>query len=390
MGDRVVVMGGGSSGTSVFYHLAKFGFKDVVLVEERCLGCGQTGYSSAIIRTQYSHDETRKMAVYSWRFLRERFNEETGCESPVFHEIGVAYGAGDDQYEEVKGLVSKLVEEGVPVELLDPSEFSEKIHPIDTSGLRAVSWEPQGGYGEPHTLVSCFSKAGEELGGTITNDSIVGLDLDHSGRVRGVRLSSGSTIKASYVVNALNVWSNRLLGKYGLEAPLTIAREDVVVFSHPHHRSGPAWADLVLGFYSRGEGETSTLVGGLEPEQLEKTANIEPGVYDPIPHDIIIARGVASKRFKYIENSTPKAAWYGFYDITPDWMPILGEDPRAEGLIHVVGLSGHGFKLSPALGKITADIIARGHTDLVNIETYSITRFTKTRQESKFKYKILG
>ncbi len=192
------------------------------------------------------------------------------------------------------------------------------------------------------------------------------------------------------MVNALNVWSNKLLEKHGLGVPISIAREDVVVFSHPHHRSGPVWADLVLGFYSRGESDTSTLVGGLEPEPLNNNVEPEPGFYDPIPHDIIISRGIASKRFKYLDLATPKAAWYGFYDVSPDWMPILGEDPRIEGLIHIVGLSGHGFKLSPALGKVTADIIARGYTDLIDINTYNLSRFDETGLQTKFKYRILG
>lgn len=342
-----------------------------------------------MVRTQYSHDETRRMAAYSWRFLREDFPGETGCREPVFHETGVAYGVGEDQYGEVSALAFKLSEEGVRVELMEPGRFSEEVHPIDTRGLAAVSWEPHGGYGEPHTLVTCFSKAAQAMGGRVLYRRVVGLDIGPGGLVRGVRLEDGSTLRASAVVNALNVWSNTLLSKHGLELPLSIAREDVVVFHHPGHESGPVWADLVLGFYSRREGGNSTLVGSLEPEPVEDV-NPEPGVYDPIPHDVILARGVAAERLRYLEHSTPRAAWYGFYDVTPDWMPILGEDPRAEGLIHLVGLSGHGFKLAPALGRVTAEIVARGRSGLVDAMTYSLSRFEDGGIRHGFKYKILG
>jgi len=386
--DRVVVMGGGSTGTSIFYHLAASGL-DVILVEKRCIGCGQTGYSSAIIRTQYSHDETRKMAVYSWRFLRDRFVREVGCDSPVFREIGVAYGIPRDQVDEAMRTVSKLVEDGVDVRIYDPIEFSNNIYPISGQDLEIVTWEPHGGYGDPHTLVTCFAKAGERLGGKIVFNRVTGLEVDGR-RVNGVKLSNGDVIKAEYVVNAMNVWSNRILSKYGLELPLTPMREDVVVFHHRGHEPGPVWADLALGFYSRMEGPESTLVGGLMPEPVGQGEGLEPGYYDPIPHEVILSRGVASRRFTYLENSVARSAWYGYYDVSPDWMPILGEDPRVEGLIHAVGLSGHGFKLSPALGRVIADVVRSGRSSLINVNVYRLDRFEYTNIRSRFKYGILG
>ncbi len=391
MGYDAIVVGGGSTGSSIAFHLARKGAGRVLLIERNCLGCGQTGYSSAIIRTQYSHDETRKMAVYSWRFIRDRFEEETGCSERVFYEIGVAYGAGPDQAGEVKRVASLLSEEGVRVEVMDPSVFSERIHPINIEGLKIVSWEPHGGHGDPHTLVKCLAKAAEESGAEIRlGDKVVGLEL--SGRsVRGVKLESGEILKADYTVLATNVWTNELLGKYGLEVPLSIQREDVVVFSHPGARAGPVWADLVLGFYSRAEGPESTLVGGLEAEPVQGEARVEPGYYDPPPLDVVVKRGVASERFGYLSEARPRAAWYGFYDVTPDWQPILGEDPRAEGLVLAVGLSGHGFKLSPALGDVVSDVVLRGSSSLVDIRVYSLERFLEGRSErSRFKHPILG
>jgi glycine/D-amino acid oxidase-like deaminating enzyme len=388
----VVIVGAGSTGTSIAFYLASKGVKKVLLIDKSCLGCGQTSMSSAIIRTQYSHPEARAMAVYSWRFLRERFVEETGCEHPVFYEVGVAYGGGREHVEELRKVASALHDAGVEVRLMDPEDFSYHVYPIDVKGLELVSWEPHGGYGDPHTLVTCFTSAAQRMGVEVRlYTRVVGLDVD--GRtVRGVRLEGGEVIAADYVVNAMNVWANEVLAKHGLELPITIGREEVVVFEHPGTPAGPVWADLVLGFYARREGAESTLVGGLEPAYPVEAKNLEPAAYTSPPTNLVASRGdVASKRFPHMVNAKPRAAWYGFYDITPDWQPILGPDHRVEGLIHAVGLSGHGFKLSPAIGDIVSDYIVRGKPRLVSPKTFSLERFTEGRSErGQFPYPILG
>lgn len=391
MSYDAIVLGGGSTGASILYYLVQKGLENVALFERSCMACGQTGYSSAIIRTQYSNDETRKMAIFSWRFFGERINKETDCKEKVFYKIGIAYGAGSDQSEEVKRVASKLKEEGINIKVYDPNDFSEEIYRINIDNLEVVTWEPGGGYGDPHTFVNCLANFARVHGAIIKDGAkVVGLELEGK-NIKGIRLEGGEVVKASFVVNALNVWSNELLGKYGLELPLTIGREDVVVFEHKGEKAGPAWADLVLGFYSRMEGPESTLVGGLEPEYSKNIVSLEPNYYDPIPIELILKRGVASNRFSYILDSRPRAAWYGFYDISPDWQPILGEDHRVEGLIHAVGLSGHGFKLSPSIGHVISDIIIKGHTDIVDANRYSLKRFLEGRSErSGFKHAILG
>ncbi|MET1128615.1 MAG: FAD-binding oxidoreductase [Thermoproteota archaeon] len=388
---EAVVVGGGSTGVSVLFHLASKGARKILLVERSCLGCGQTGYSSAIIRTQYSHPETRKMAVYGWRFFRERFREETGCEEGAFYETGVAYGAGLDDAEPLRETASALRSEGIVVELMEPEEFAEKIHPVDTRGLALVSWEPHGGYGDPHTYVSCTARAAEEMGAELAvGRRVVGLEL-RGGSVVGVRLDTGEVVRAQTVVLAANVWTNELLEKHGESLPIAAAREDVVVFSHSGHVAGPVWADMVLGFYSRREGAESTLVGGLEPEPVAEPGSLEPGHYRSPPADVVVKRGVAAERFRYLATARPRAAWYGFYDVTPDWQPILGEHPRIGGLVLAVGLSGHGFKLAPALGDVVSDIVLSGKPRLVDAKIYSLERFEEgRREESRFRHPILS
>ena len=64
----------------------------------------------------------------------------------------------------------------------------------------------------------------------------------------------------------------------------------------------------------------------------------------------------------------------GAFDITPDWMPILDET-GVRGLYVAAGMSGHGFKLSPAVGRMMADLITRGHSDLADLHAFRLERF---------------
>ncbi len=71
-------------------------------------------------------------------------------------------------------------------------------------------------------------------------------------------------------------------------------------------------------------------------------------------------------------------SWTGVYDVTPDWNPVLGPLPGVEGLHVAFGFSGHGFKLSPIVGRLVAQSALGLPTDLP-IEPYSIERFAKGR-----------
>ena len=72
------------------------------------------------------------------------------------------------------------------------------------------------------------------------------------------------------------------------------------------------------------------------------------------------------------------ASWTGIYDVTPDWNPVLGPLPGVDGLQVAYGFSGHGFKLSPIVGRLVAQAALGLPTDL-DIEPYSLSRFTNAR-----------
>ncbi|MEM2023960.1 MAG: FAD-binding oxidoreductase, partial [Candidatus Caldarchaeum sp.] len=86
-----------------------------------------------------------------------------------------------------------------------------------------------------------------------------------------------------------------------------------------------------------------------------------------------------SKRFPVMAEARLAGGWVGLYDVTPDWHPIIGFSKKVENLFNAVGLSGHGFKLCPAIGMLATDIILGSKTPLIDPEFFSEDRFGKGR-----------
>lgn len=387
---RVIVMGAGSTGSSIAYYLTKKGLSDILVLDKASAGSGQTSRSSALIRLHYTEPTIREMAVYSWRFWRN-FQEETGCEFKVFTKVGVAFVGGEEHVNSMENVIRDLKAKNIDVELYDPSTFKKEVYKdFNDDGLECIAWEPDSGYGDPNTSVRCFLDYARKTGAEIMEyNRILGLIMDGD-EITAVKTEKG-VFKAELYINALGTWANQILKDIGIALPLEYGREDVLYLKNPAESSLPiVWADLALGFYARPEARGYTLVGSLDPEPVDEPD--EPGDYSTPPISLVNSRtGPFIQRFPNMIKAAPYSALYGFYDITPDWQPIIGFDDKISNLIHMAGLSGHGFKLAPAYGDVISDIIIHGRSRKFNVDNFSIKRFaTGEYRRSKYKYGIVG
>ena len=85
-----------------------------------------------------------------------------------------------------------------------------------------------------------------------------------------------------------------------------------------------------------------------------------------------------AERFPSFAEAGLASAWTGVYDVTPDWNPVLGPVPDVPGLVVGFGFSGHGFKLSPAVGRVLAQAALGLPTD-VSLAPYALERFRSGR-----------
>jgi len=378
----VVIVGGGVTGTSIAFHLAGLGVRDVLLLERNALASGGTGHSVGIVRQLYPTPETTRMVVRSLEIFR-RFGEAVGGDAG-YVACGCLIGVGPAMRATLEASVTRQRTLGVRAEVLAPSDVARVEPRIDPAGLGAVLWEPDSGYGDPTGVTRGFAEGARQRGVTIEQGVGVTAILRRGDRVTGVTTTGGETVDTPVVVNCCGLWSPALARLAGLELPIVVGRHPVFVVERdaafgPPHR---VYLDLAGGAYARPETGRLTLTGSLTDDEAKHPM-------DPALLGAEVGHAEAEDALERTARAMPRLAdaryrrgWAGAFDITPDWMPILDETPLA-GFWVAAGMSGHGFKLSPAVGEMMAALIT-GTTPPVGAAPFRFGRFTSATPGATF------
>jgi sarcosine oxidase subunit beta len=373
----VVVIGGGCSGASIAWQLARRGAGRVVLLEKTGIAAGATGRSTAVVRTHYTHEALASMSLAALRVF-EHFDEVVGGDAG-FRRAGLLVLLGPEDREAVAANVAMHRRLGIEAYALTVNELKELDFRLDPAGIGAIAWEPQSGYADPVLTASAFAAAGRRLGveqriGVRAEALVVG-----PGGVRRVETNLGP-VETRTVVVAAGYRSRELFQPLGFDLPLQAIRHTVAVvqrspdFGRPH----PTISDRVAGAYYRPEGQQLTLIGssspfeGIEDEdvELDRTPN-------PAHESMLVDR--FCRRFPSEECAGLRRGYTGVYDCSPDLQPILGPVPGLGGVHVAAGFSGHGFKLSPITGQLVAERVVDGRTTLVDLDLFSPSRFANGR-----------
>jgi len=370
----VVIVGGGVTGVSIAFSLAARGVRNILVLERRFLASGGTGRSVGILRQLYPTAETTQMVVRSLRVF-QRFREITGGDAS-YVACGCLIGVGPAMRPTLEATVVRQRALGVKAEILAPADVARVEPRIDPAGLGAVLWEPESGYGDPTAVTLGYAEAARRAGVTIEQGVEV-TAIERSGdRVTGVTTSAGDRIDAPAVVIAAGLWSPAVARMAGVSLPIIVGRHPVFVverdagFGPPH----VVYLDLAGGAYVRPETGGLTLTGSLTDDETQ-----HPMDPDALGGDV--GNDEAAETLERTARSVPRLAegtfrrgWAGAFDITPDWMPILDQTPVA-GLWVAAGMSGHGFKLSPAVGEMMAALMT-GAEPPVSAAPFRLDRFS--------------
>ena len=373
----VVIIGGGVTGASLAFHLARLGVRRVVLLERKFLAAGGTGRSIGIIRQLYPNPETCHMVLRSLRVF-QRFGELVGGESG-YVGCGALIGVSPGLRQAIERSLRIQRDVGITAELLEPDDLARIEPRIDPSGLGAVLYEPESGYGDPTAVTLGYAAAARRLGATIEQTATVtGIQVEDD-RVAGVSTATGEIIESRVVVNAAGLWAGAVAALAGLTLPIVVGRHPVFIVKRGP-AFGPAHAvylDLAGGTYVRPETGDLTLTGSLtedetrhplDPDLLGSEAGFE---------EAAVALERTSQALPALADAHYRGGYVGAFDITPDWMPILDESPVA-GFYIAAGMSGHGFKLAPAVGELMAELITQGRTTVSRVP-FRLHRFTTPR-----------
>jgi sarcosine oxidase subunit beta len=159
----------------------------------------------------------------------------------------------------------------------------------------------------------------------------------------------------------------------------------------PYKDSHPVVADFVHAVYWRAETGNLTLVGLIDPE--EENYIVDPDAYnEKVDFDFIADAGERLvKRFPGLEESESAGGFAALYAITPDWHPIIDEMIEGSGLYVCAGFSGHGFKLGPAVGLMTADMVTSVKTPGMDRYLFRRTRYEEGKPiQGQYEYSIVG
>lgn len=374
----VIVIGGGVIGASVAHHLAALGARSVLLLERDMIGSGTTSQSSGILRTHYSVRENVELARRSWdvfsHFAEYLEDDEASCGLVrCGYLISAAEGA---KLEALRASLKQQETQGVRLEYLDAAQAGQLLPIASFADAALIGYEPDAGFADAYMVATSFAKGARRRGVKIREGVTVNKLVMEGGRVVGVATSHGD-FACGTVVSTQNIWTPELAAWVGAPMPVVPERHAVLALecaAAPYTFDMPVFKDLSSPgmLYCRSYGGKQMLVSeGLVGEKLA-ASQTEQG---DVPLDYVAEIGAqVAERFPAYEAAGLASSWTGVYDVTPDWNPVLGRLPGVQGLVMGYGFSGHGFKLSPTVGRVLAQEALGLKTD-VSLAPYSIERF---------------
>jgi sarcosine oxidase subunit beta len=403
----VVIIGSGIVGSSVAYHLAQAGCNNVLVLErEAHQGKGSTGKSMGGVRAQFSTPVNIQMSRYSIDFFA-KFDEVVGHPAD-YRAHGYLFCATNEKHlAYLKANRERQLALGVNnVEWVSPAEIAGMVPQLRTDDILGGTFCPTDGFVDPHSVMMGFMLNAREQGARLWLDTrVTGIQVDpgsgggpaavggaktsseqnadgpsalpalEARRISGVQTSRGF-ISTRVVVNAAGPWAAEVARMAGAELPVEPLRRQLVP-TEPFDqlpKRFPMVIDMSTGFHFRREGK-GILLAWNDPEET-------PGFkteFDPTFVEKILTRAASRVPCLAEAEVNPRRAWAGLYEMTPDHHAIIGPSPNVEGLYFVNGFSGHGVMHSPASGRIAADLILQGQSDLIDAQQLSVERFAAGR-----------
>ncbi|MGQ4437153.1 MULTISPECIES: NAD(P)/FAD-dependent oxidoreductase [unclassified Streptomyces] len=363
----VVVIGGGVIGTSIAYHLARAGVRDVVLVERDELAAGSTSKAAGGVRAQFSDVLNVQLGARSLEAFA-RFEEDTGYDIGL-HRVGYLFLLSTPEdvasFEAGVRLQNSL---DVPSRMIDPAEARRLSPLISTDGLLAAAYSPDDGHCTPEAVVHGYASAARNHGATILRHTdVTGIET-HGDTITAVVTTLGR-IDTRTVICAAGAWSRAIGAMAGVDLPVQPLRRQIAV-TEPV--SGlpptlPMTIDFSTSLYFHTEGP-GLLVGMSDPDE-------RPG-YATDTHDRWIPRLAEAMRHRAPDLLALRrtGGWAGLYENTPDHNALIGEATSVSRFLYATGFSGHGFLQGPAVGEVVRDLYL-GHVPFVDVSPLSAGRF---------------
>jgi glycine cleavage system aminomethyltransferase T/glycine/D-amino acid oxidase-like deaminating enzyme len=378
---RVVIIGGGIVGCSTAYHLARLGWKDVVLLERRQLTSGTTWHAAGLVGQLRATYNMTRLAQYSAELFAS-LEAETGNATGFRQTGSLAVAADGERFEELKRGVSMAHSFGLAAEVLTPQEAGARWKLLNTDDLVGGIFLPTDGKTNPVDTAQALAKGARMRGARIIENVTV-TDIRHrAGTVTGVETSEGA-IAAEYVVLCGGMWSRALGRLAGINVPLHAA-EHFYVVSEPIAGLPPDLPTLrdPGGTIYAKEDAGKLLVGCFEPvaKPWGMDGIPESFCFDQLPADLDHIEPMLSHavhRIPVLGETGLQVFFNGPESFTPDDRYLLGAAPELKNLYVATGFNSVGIQSSGGAGKVLAEWIAHSHPpmDLWDVDIRRVMPF---------------
>ncbi|MED3624084.1 NAD(P)/FAD-dependent oxidoreductase [Neobacillus thermocopriae] len=379
----VVIIGAGLMGCSTAYELAKRGIKNIVVLEKNAIGSGATGQSSGVLRGHYSYPILTRMAVQSletFKHAKEILGNDVG-----YQPVGYMFGVDEENIETLKKNVKMQQSNGVNTRIVSKEEVKKEIWPqLDTDQFGAFAFEPEGGYGDPVLTNQAYADAARALGVKIKQYCGVHrvITSEDGSKVVGVETVDGHTIFSSCLIVAAGIGAHHLMKNVGVNVPVKGQRAQLVYISPGTYMGRvPSFGDFKHDQYIKPEVSSGHLLLGnadhANPQYIDP-ADYDAGNYPRHATEEAIEKAIVKflSCFPTLVQSKLISSYSAAYEITPDGIPFISSTP-IEGIFLCTGFSGHGFKITPSVGKLTADLVLEGKSRQkgIDLAPFRLTRF---------------
>jgi glycine/D-amino acid oxidase-like deaminating enzyme len=372
----VVVVGAGIFGAATAHALCRERAGRVTLIDRGAPAAGDSGRSFSMVRRHYSNAVTARLAIAGSRTIM-RFADEVGVADAGYVRCGYLLTVPERLVDACRANVELLRGLGLDTRFITPDEIGAAEPELSLDGVAGAAYEPDGGFADAQKMCLGWYAAASRLGldGRLGSE-VTSLIVD-GGRIRGVETDRGA-IHADRVVLATGAWGNELLRPHGAEQPIALRRIQVSILRQPIGGALPiaVCSDAVTNVVVRPDrGQQFYAVAYFGDEPLDCADDCDHGISPGYEEAV---RRAVSERYPRLGGFELVRGFAGPYDHTPDWNPIVGPCPGIEGLYLALGWSGHGFKLSPAVGEVVAAEVI-GRTPPIDVSELRPERFAEGR-----------
>ncbi|TPN42233.1 FAD-dependent oxidoreductase [Mesorhizobium sp. B1-1-6] len=389
---RAVIIGGGVSGCSVAYHLAKLGWTDIVLLERKQLTSGTTWHAAGLIGQLRGSQNMTRLAKYS-ADLYVKLEAETEVGTGMRQVGSITVALTEERKHEIYRQASLARAFDVDVREISPREVKEMYPHLNVSDVVGAVHLPLDGQCDPANIAMALAKGARQRGATIVENVKVTKVHTKAGRVTGVSWAQGEeqgTIETDIVVNCAGMWARELGAQNGVTIPLH-ACEHFYLVTEPI----PGLSRLPVlrvpdecAYYKEDAGKM--MLGAFEPvaKPWGMDGIREDFCFDQLPEDMdhfepILEMGV--NRMPMLATAGIHTFFNGPESFTPDDRYYLGEAPELRGYWMATGYNSIGIVSSGGAGMALAQWINDGEApfDLWEVDIRRAQPFQKNRRYLK-------